>query len=217
MRKAAASFVVALALICLGFGTAATAEPLRILAFGDSLTQGYGLMEQDGLVPQLQGWMNARGEEVVIVNAGVSGDTTAGGAARIGWSLSPDIKAVMVALGGNDMLRGLAPEEAKANLAKVIEAAQGAGVPVLLVGMQAPGNYGAAYQQAFEGLYGELAEAYGTLYEPRFLGALGESLTEALPWMQSDGVHPNEAGVAKIVEVLAPRLVELAELARKDG
>lgn len=208
---------MALVLICLGIGTAASAQPLRILAFGDSLTQGYGLLEQDGLVPQLQSWMDARGEEIVIVNGGVSGDTTAGGAARIGWSLSPDIKAVMVALGGNDMLRGLAPEEAKANLAKVIEAAQGAGVPVLLVGMQAPGNYGATYQKAFERLYEDLAQTYGTLYEPRFLGALGESLTEALPWMQSDGVHPNEAGVRKIVEALAPRIVELGTLVRENG
>jgi len=211
MRKA----TLALVLICFGVSGSA-AEPMRVLAFGDSLTQGYGLMEQDGLVPQLQGWMRARGADVVMVNAGVSGDTTAGGAARIGWSLSPDIKAVMVALGGNDMLRGLPPEDAKANLTKVIETAQAAKIPVLLVGMQAPGNYGETYKEAFEGIYADLAEAYGTLYEPNFLSALGETPTEALAWMQSDGVHPNEAGVGKIVEVLGPRLLELVAAARND-
>ncbi|WP_438991788.1 arylesterase [Lentibacter sp.] len=205
MRKAAMAF----ALICLG-ANASFAGSLRILAFGDSLTQGYGLMEADGFVPQLQGWLDARSAGVTVVNGGVSGDTTAGGAARIAWSLSPDIKAVMVTLGGNDMLRGLAPSEAKANLAKIIEAVQAADLPILLVGMQAPSNYGAEYKAEFEGLYAELAEAYGTLYEPQFLGALGATPAEALVWMQSDAIHPNEAGVLKIVEALGPRVLELA-------
>lgn len=210
IRKAA----LAVALICLGTN-AALAGSLRILAFGDSLTQGYGLLEADGFVPQLQGWLNTRDAGVTVVNGGVSGDTTAGGAARIEWSLSPDIKAVMVTLGGNDMLRGLAPSDAKVNLAKIIESAQSVGIPVLLVGMQAPGNYGAEYKAEFEGLYADLAEEYGTLYEPQFLGALGATPEEALAWMQSDGVHPNEEGVLKIVEALGPRVLALAEAAQK--
>ena len=208
IRKAALAFV----LICMS-SNASLAGSLRILAFGDSLTQGYGLMEADGLVPQLQAWLNTHEAAVTVVNGGESGDTTAGGAARIDWSLSPDIGAVMIALGGNDMLRGLAPSEAKANLTKIVEAVQGAGLPVLLIGMQAPGNYGAEYKAEFEGLYAELAEDYGTLYEPQFLGALGQVPAEALVWMQSDGIHPNEEGVLKIVEALGPRVLELAEMA----
>ncbi|WP_298802985.1 arylesterase [uncultured Lentibacter sp.] len=211
MRKAAMAF----ALICLG-AQGAFAGSLRILAFGDSLTQGYGLMEADGFVPQLQRWLERREAEVTVVNGGVSGDTTAGGAARIAWSLSPDIGAVIVTLGGNDMLRGLAPSEAKANLAKIIEAVQGADLPLLLIGMQAPGNYGAAYKAQFEGLYAELAQDYGTLYEPQFLGALGQTPTEALVWMQEDGIHPNEEGVLKIVEALGPRVLELADMAAPE-
>ncbi|WP_298677820.1 arylesterase [uncultured Lentibacter sp.] len=210
MRKAA----LALVLICLG-AAQAQAQALRVLAFGDSLTQGYGLMEQDGLVPQLQAWLTEQGAQVVVVNGGVSGDTTAGGAARIDWSLSPDIGAVMVALGGNDMLRGLAPSAAKANLAKVIEAVQALELPVLLVGLQAPENYGSAYKAEFEGLYEELSQQYDTLYEPNFLAALGATPAQALTWMQSDGIHPNAAGVRKIVAQLGPRLLELAEQAQK--
>ncbi len=148
---------------------AAGAEPMRLLALGDSLTQGYGLMEQDGLVPQLQRWLDENGHDITVVNGGVSGDTTAGGAARVAWSLSPDIKGLMVALGGNDLLRGLPPEAAKANLEAIILAAKEADVPVLLVGMEAPVNYGAGYKQAFDAIFPDLARKHGTLYEPSLL------------------------------------------------
>jgi len=185
----------------------AFAEPTTLLALGDSLTAGYGLPPDQGLVPQLQGWLTAHGTEVAVVNAGVSGDTTAGGLSRLDWSLTPDVDALMVTLGGNDMLRGLPPEEARGNLAAILAGARAKGVPVLLVGMQAPGNYGAEYKTAFDAIYPELAAEYGaTLYPFFFQGlAAGKSDPAALqPFMQADAIHPNAEGVARIVADLGP-------------
>ena len=185
----------------------AFAEPTTLLALGDSLTAGYGLPPDQGLVPQLQGWLTAHGTEVAVVNAGVSGDTTAGGLSRLDWSLTPDVDALMVTLGGNDMLRGLPPEEARSNLAAILAGAKAKGLPVLLVGMQAPGNYGAEYKTAFDAIYPELAAEYGaTLYPFFFQGlAAGKSDPAALqPFMQADAIHPNAEGVARIVAALGP-------------
>ncbi len=185
----------------------AFAEPTTLLALGDSLTAGYGLPPDQGLVPQLQGWLTAHGTEVAVVNAGVSGDTTAGGLSRLDWSLTPDVDALMVTLGGNDMLRGLPPEEARSNLAAILAGAKAKGLPVLLVGMQAPGNYGAEYKTAFDAIYPELAAEYGaTLYPFFFQGlAAGKSDPAALqPFMQADAIHPNAEGVARIVADLGP-------------
>jgi acyl-CoA thioesterase-1 len=119
---------------------AAQAEPIRISAFGDSLVQGYGLVQGQGFVPQLQRWLADRGRDVVIVNSGVSGDTTAGGAERVDWALEDQVSGMIVVLGGNDLLRGLAPAEARANLERIVTTAKSRGVSVMLIGMQAPGN-----------------------------------------------------------------------------
>ncbi|MBU2980879.1 arylesterase [Lentibacter algarum] len=183
------------------------ADELRVLAFGDSLTQGYGLPEAEGFVPQLESWLTAHGQDVSVVNGGVSGDTTAGGAARIEWSLSDDIDALIVTLGGNDMLRGLPAEQARANLEAILQIAQGKKVPVMLIGMDAPLNYGKAYKQAFEGLYPELAEAHSLAFVASFMAPLGATPSEALAWMQSDGVHPNAEGVEMIVAELGPEVL----------
>ncbi|NEY90879.1 arylesterase [Rhodobacteraceae bacterium KMS-5] len=183
------------------------AEPLTLVALGDSLTAGYGLPEGQGLVPQLEGWLKAKGAEVAVINAGVSGDTTAGGLSRLDWSLTPEVDALMVTLGGNDMLRGLPPETARANLAAILEAAKAKGLPVLLIGMQAPGNYGAEYKTAFDAIYPDLATAFGaTLYPSFFQGLAGGSLDPAAlrPFLQDDGIHPNAEGVARIVADLGP-------------
>ena len=131
--------------------TAVFAEPITIAAMGDSLTQGYGLQAEQGFVPQLQAWLDENGADAKIVNAGVSGDTTAGGLARAAWTLTPDVDAMIVALGGNDMLRGIDPAASKANLAGILDAAAAQDVDVLLIGMQAPGNFGPAYKEAFDG------------------------------------------------------------------
>lgn len=190
--------------------------PLSVVAFGDSLTQGYGLMDDDGFVPQLRRWLAEQGEEVRVVNAGVSGDTTAGGLARIEWTLTPDIHGMILALGGNDVLRGLDPALTRANIEGILAAAQAAEVPVLLVGMRAPGNYGPEFKTAFEAIWPELAADYGTLYFENFFAGLGhDDLSEAREYFQPDGIHPNEEGVALVVGAIGPAVVELIEAARQ--
>lgn len=203
------SFGKALALV-LASVVPAKAQDLSILAFGDSLTHGYGLIEQHGFVPQMRDWLAGQGVTLRLVNGGVSGDTTAGGAARIDWSLTPDIDGVMLALGANDMLRGIDPASSRDNLARIIEAAQARDLPVLLIGFQASNNFGPDYKAAFDGMYPDLAARYDTLFAPSFFAGLqtdDPSTVAAL--MQPDGLHPNADGVALIVEDLGPRVLEL--------
>jgi acyl-CoA thioesterase-1 len=191
----------------------ALAQDITIAALGDSLTAGYGLVQEDGFVPQLQDWLHARGHDVTVINAGVSGDTTAGGLARVDWTLTPDVDAMIVALGGNDLLRGLPPEASRANLDGILQAAQASGVAVLLVGLTAPGNYGPEWQAAFNAMYPELAAEYGALHAESFLGGLQAAVQDdpgALRrFMQADGIHPNADGVRVIVEDLGPRVEAL--------
>lgn len=199
----------ALALVFGLMGSISTAET-TIVAFGDSLIQGYGLAQGDGFVPQMQAWLEAEGAEVQLINAGVSGDTTMGGLSRAAWTLSPDVDAMIVTLGGNDFLRGLDPAASKANLAGIIEVAQQAGVEVLLTGMQAPGNFGPGYKQQFDAMYGTLAEEYDTLLvESFFLAFEGEDIAEMQDLMQADGLHPNKEGVGQIVAALGPYVLDL--------
>ena len=207
-------------LICCAFilGSAAQAEEVVIAALGDSLTQGYGLPAEEGFVPQLQAWLDAEGVEAKIVNAGVSGDTTAGGRARVDWTLTPEVDAMIVTLGGNDMLRGLDPAQARGNIDDILAAAKRAEVEVLLVGMPAPGNYGAGYKADFEALYPDLAEAHGTQFYPDFFtGLLAEEKGAASArsettqrYFQGDGIHPNAEGVTLIVDDIGPAVAELA-------
>ncbi|WP_371810644.1 arylesterase [Ruegeria sp. HKCCA5763] len=192
-------------------GFTATAEQVVIAALGDSLTQGYGLVEEDGFVPQLDRWLRAQGADVQMINAGVSGDTTAGGAARVEWTLTPDVDGMIVALGGNDLLRGIDPAVSRANLREILEVARDGGVVVLLIGMQAPGNYGTDYKQAFDAMYPELAQDYGVLFASSFFeGLTAEGDPGAVSqFMQADGIHPNADGVARIVDALGPSVLEL--------
>lgn len=196
------------------------AQPVTIVALGDSLTAGYGLDAPQGLVPQLEGWLKAKGADVVIQNAGVSGDTTAGGLSRVAWALGPDADAVIVALGGNDLLRGIDPANSRANLDGILKEAQSRTLPVLLVGLKAPGNFGPDYKAAFDAIYPELAQSYGALLAPGFFdGLIAAGANPADPasmakWMQADGIHPNADGVKLIVEGLGPKVQEL--IARVD-
>jgi acyl-CoA thioesterase-1 len=200
----------------LALSSSVFAEPVTIVALGDSLTAGYGLADQSaGLVPQLEGWLKAKGSDVVIQNAGVSGDTTAGGLARVGWALAPEADAMIVTLGGNDMLRGLDPAGSKANLDGILKEAAARGLPVLLVAMKAPGNFGPEYKAAFDGMYGELAAQYGAVLAEDFFAGLraagadpGDPASMAA-YMQADGIHPNPEGVKLIVEGLGPKVQEL--------
>lgn len=193
------------------FSGAAATEPLTLVALGDSLTQGYGLPQEEGFVPQLQAWLTAKGADVVVVNAGVSGDTTAGGKARLDWTLTPEVDAMIVALGGNDLLRGIDPANSRANLTAILEGAKARSLPVLLVGMAAPGNYGPDYKRDFDAIYPDLARAYDALLADSFFAPLMEAGAEAglATYMQPDGIHPNAAGVAKIVQGLGPQVLDL--------
>lgn len=203
---------------CLIAGLIVTLAPLaaqagpRIVALGDSLTAGYGLPEDQGLVPQLSRWLANHGHPAQIVNAGVSGDTTAGGRARLAWSLAEGADAMIVALGGNDMLRGLPAEEARANLDAILTEAQSRALPVLLAGHAAPGNFGPDWQAGYNALYPELAARHNAILLPDLLAPI-RALPEAVRSgaMQADGLHPSADGVARVVEALGPKVLELME------
>ena len=203
MRKLLAAIVVAM------WGGLATAEEIVIAALGDSLTHGYGLPVEQGFVPQMQAWLRGQGAEVTLINAGVSGDTTAGGLARLGWTLTPEVDALIVALGGNDALRGIAPEDARANLTQILETASENELPVLLVGIRAPGNFGPDYKAEFEAIFPDLAQVHGAIYVPDFLAALGRDPAGYAPFLQADGLHPNADGVALVVKDLGPSVQAL--------
>ncbi|UZD92614.1 arylesterase [Cognatishimia activa] len=192
--------------------SAAFAEPVTIAAMGDSLTQGYGLHVDQGFVPQLQAWLTGQGADVRLVNAGVSGDTTAGGLSRAAWTMTPDVDAMIVALGGNDVLRGIDPASSRANLSGILAAAAAQDVNVLLIGMQAPGNYGPEYKESFDSMYPQLSEQFATLFAPSFFEGLGSvDPAEVQGLMQADGIHPNAKGVAMIVDALGPHVLALVE------
>jgi acyl-CoA thioesterase-1 len=180
---------------------------VRLIAFGDSLTQGYGLEQDDGLVPQLQNWLRAAGYDVDLLNAGVSGDTTAGGLARIEWTLSDAPDAMIVTLGGNDLLRGIDPANSQQNLDGILDVLADAAVPAMLIGLPAPQNFGPEFAEAFAAMYPTVATAHSVLLYPDLLAPIsqlainGETFTHL---MQDDFVHPNRDGVALIVAALGP-------------
>lgn len=200
----------ALALILALFATPLAAEPLRILAFGDSLTEGYGLRPSDGLVPQLQKWLDARGHDVVVLNGGLSGDTTAGGRIRIGYSVSrhkPD--AVIVELGGNDLLLGFTPKAVEKNLNAILTQAGRGGRPLLLVGIASP-ELEPALQREWAEIWPRIATRHDTLlmenlYQPLF-DFPGGNYRKML---QKDGLHASAKGVRLIIESLGPKVEEL--------
>lgn len=207
MRKRLAAIGAALLL-----AGPALAGPVTIAALGDSLTQGYNLPQGEGFVPVLQDWLLAHEVDAVVLNAGVSGDTTAGGLSRVGWTLTDDVDAMIVALGGNDVLRGIDPATSRANLEGILQAAAAKDVPVLLVGISAPGNYGPDYKAAFDAIYPELAAQYGTLHYINFLQAIldhAEKTGSMQDVMQEDGIHPNPAGVKLIVAAMGPSVLKL--------
>ena len=187
----------------------ARAAEIKLLCFGDSLVHGYGLAAADAFPEQLEDALDAANLEVEVINGGNSGDTTAAGRARLDWSLAERPDAVLVELGANDSLRGLDPEETYRNLDAILARLQAEGLPVLLVGMLAPRNLGARYTEAFDGVYPRLAEKYDVALYPFFLE--GVALDPSLN--QPDGIHPNAAGVAVIVERIMPAVVSLIEQA----
>lgn len=188
------------------------AETVTVAALGDSLTAGYGLATADGFVPQMQAWLDAQGIDARLVNAGVSGDTTAGGLSRTDWTLTDDVDAMIVALGGNDYLRGMDPQVSRANLAGILDKASASDVDVLLVGLVAGGNYGPDYKQAFDAMYPDLAREYDVAYYPRWFAgivAVAGMEDDLAAYMQADGIHPNAEGVKLIVDAMGPWVAAL--------
>lgn len=189
---------------------ARAAEPVRIVVLGDSLVAGYNIRTSEAFPAQLQKALKAKGHNVEVINAGVSGDTTSAGLDRLQWALPEKVDAVIVELGANDALRGLDPKAAKANLDKIITAVKAQGAEVLLAGMAAPRNLGAPYVQAFDGMYPELARKHGVLLYPFFLE--GVAMNPALNL--GDGMHPNPSGVAEITRRILPTVEKLIESVR---
>ncbi|KMW58123.1 Arylesterase precursor [Candidatus Rhodobacter oscarellae] len=188
------------------------ADQAVIAMLGDSLTAGYGLAPDAGLVPVLERWLQAQGAQVRLINAGVSGDTTAGGLARIDWTLTPEVEGLVVALGANDLLRGLDPAAARTNLRGILEAGRDAGVAILVVGVPAPLNYGADYKAEFDAIYPDLAQEFGALYVEDLLAPMQEATADGTrleTFLQPDRLHPNPAGLELIVAGLGPQMLAL--------
>lgn len=203
----------AVAALCLSTAAAAAA-PVTVVALGDSLTQGYGLPPEEGFVPVLDRWLEERGADATILNAGVSGDTTAGGLARTDWALVPETGAVIVNLGGNDLLRGLDPAVSRANLDAILSKAEARGLPVLLLGLRAPGNYGPDFQREFDAIYADLATEHGTVFVPDYLGPITTGGRLDPRFVQEDGIHPNADGVQRLVDAVGPAVLKLLDRAR---
>lgn len=208
------SFVTALQRAMLGVAALvvliaplSAAEAAKILAFGDSLTAGYGLQPEQGFTAKLQAALAAAGESVEVINGGVSGETTAGALARIDWALDDHPDFAIVETGGNDALRGFDPKDTRANLDQLLAKFQAAHVKVLLCGMKAPRNWGPDYARDFETIYPDLAQKYTVPLYPFFLD--GVALDPKLN--QRDMIHPNAAGVDIIVARLLPAVRKLLE------
>lgn len=205
--------VAALALCSLIFTalTPAAAQPTTILVLGDSLTAGYGLDAGAAFPVRLEQALNVKGHDVAVINAGVSGDTAAQGAARLDWSLTDEVDAVIVELGANDALRGLDPAQAEAALAEIAGKVAARQLPLLLAGMRAPPNLGPDYAAAFEGMYQRVAEQSGAMLYPFFLDGVA-----ADPKLnQADGLHPTPEGVEVIVGRILPSVEALLAKTKK--
>jgi acyl-CoA thioesterase-1 len=189
-------------------------RPLTIVALGDSLTAGLGLPSQDAFPAKLQKALAAKGIAVTIADAGVSGDTTSGGLARLDWSVPAGTDGVILELGANDALRGLDPSVPRASLEDILRRLKERGIPVLLCGMLSPPNLGANYARTFNAIYPDLARTYDAVFYPFFLdGVAGQRRLN-----QGDGLHPTAAGVDVIVARILPKVEELiAGIRAKDG
>jgi len=210
-----ANYVQALVAVCCLGGAAlpapAMARTIKLVALGDSLTAGYGLAPGQAFPEVLQKALRAKGHDVEVINAGVSGETAEDGLARFDWSVPEGTDALILELGANDMLRGMPPAGAKAALSEMLAKAKAAKIPTLLAGMRAAPNLGPAYQKSFDAIYPDLARQFGVDLYPFFL----ESVAADPKLNQKDGLHPNKDGVDKIVAAILPSVEKLlAETAR---
>ena len=181
------------------------AQPLKLLAFGDSLTAGYGLTQGEGFAGRLEKKLKENGYDIKVIDGGVSGDTTAGGLSRLDWMLEDKPDFVILELGANDMLRGVSPDITRENLDAMLKIFQDRKIPVLLAGMKAFANLGPAYAGGFSKIYAGLADKYDIALYPFFME--GVALDRTL--LQDDGLHPTAQGVDKIVEGIYPDVEKL--------
>jgi acyl-CoA thioesterase I len=218
MRNAMSYLKIGLALLFFASSAAsavAQGKPITLVALGDSLSAGYQLPAAKAFPVQLEAALKARGHNVSVINAGVSGDTTAAGLDRLAWAVPPEADAVIVELGANDALRGLDPTQARANLDKILTALAADKRDLLVAGMRAPANMPPTYRDTFDRIFPELATKHSALLYPFFLEkvALQPKLNLA------DGIHPTAEGVALIVEDILPKVEELLArvTARRSG
>lgn len=208
--------IAIVAILSAGLGFKAQAQPagspppVKIVALGDSLTAGYGLPDKDGFVPRLQAALTEKGVAAEVANAGVSGDTSSDGLARLNWSVPQGTAAVIVELGANDMLRGVRPQITRDALDAILQRLTARHIAVLLCGMRAAPNLGPDYGKSFEAIYPDLAAKYDALLYPFFLDGVAGNLK----LLQPDGLHPNPAGVGIIVGHILPKVEELVTRAR---
>jgi acyl-CoA thioesterase-1 len=212
-RRAAAAASLGLLVAAAATPVDAASRVAVILAFGDSLTAGYGLPQNEAFPAQLQSRLAREGIKARVVDAGNSGDTTADGLARLDWSLADKPDLVILELGGNDMLRGTEPKIVRANLDAMIKKIKATGAEVLLAGMRSAPNWGARYQAEFDRIYPDLAAANGVKLFPFFLE--GVAMDPALN--QPDGKHPNARGVAIVVDHIAPYIARLIQNSPNEG
>ncbi|MEQ8587191.1 MAG: arylesterase [Thalassobaculaceae bacterium] len=209
---AALAAVVTAGLLFASTVGAARADTVTILGLGDSLMAGYGLAEEDSFPTRLEAALRQAGHDVTIVNAGVSGDTTAGGASRLAWSLAEQPDAAIVELGGNDGLRGIPTEDTRRNLDAILSTLAERDIPVLFAGMLAPPNMGREYGEDFRAVFEDLAAEYDVVFYPFFLDGVAGDLSLNQP----DGIHPNRAGVDIIVERILPYMEKLVARAKGE-
>jgi len=195
--------LLAMALLWAGLSPA-SAETFRIVGFGDSLMAGYGLRRGEGYPAKLEAALQARGHDVAVEDAGVSGDTTAGGLARLDWSVPDGTDLVILELGANDMLRGVSPDVAERNLDAMIARLKSRGIDVLLAGMRAAPNWGPDYVSRFDGIFPRLAKKHGVPLYPFFLAGLVENGRIDRSLLLDDNLHPSAAGIDRIVRHSLP-------------
>jgi acyl-CoA thioesterase-1 len=200
----------ALVLLMAAAANPARAAPLELVVLGDSLSSGYGLAPTEGFAIVLEKALQDEGLDIRIVNAGVAGDTSTQGLARLDWSVPEGTRAVIVELGANDALRGKDPADTEKALDEILTRLKARGIAVLLAGMLAPPNMGADYEARFNPIFPRLAEKHGVLFYPFFL----ENVAGNRELNQADGMHPNAQGVQKIVNGILPLVKALAEQAR---
>ncbi|MBX3523494.1 MAG: arylesterase [Xanthobacteraceae bacterium] len=203
--------VIIVAFLVASFAAPLRAQTFKIVAFGDSLTAGFGLTASEAFPAQLEAALKKRGHDVAIANAGVSGDTSAGGLARLDWSIPDGTDAVILALGANDMLRGIDPGLTRKSLDEALARLKARKIEVLLGGMRAAPNLGADYAAKFDSIYPELAKKYDTLIYPFFL----EGVAGQRDLNLNDGIHPTAKGVSLVVERILPSVESLIERVKK--